>query len=66
MRDKYALVVCFQASHDATTYLPKHPPLLFYPRFIEPSLELVELELSDVPRNRISKQFPAFEGLCRE
>jgi AAA+ ATPase superfamily predicted ATPase len=46
--------------------------LRFYFRFIEPSLELVELELTDLLWERISEQFrafvgqTAFEDLCRE
>jgi len=46
--------------------------LRFYFRFIEPNLELVELELSDLLWERISEQFrafvgqTAFEDLCRE
>lgn len=44
----------------------------FYFRFIEPNLELVELELTDLLWQRISEQFRAFVGvtvfeeLCRE
>jgi len=46
--------------------------LRFYFRFIEPNLEMVELELTDVLWERISEQFRAFIGgtvfeeLCRE
>jgi AAA+ ATPase superfamily predicted ATPase len=46
--------------------------LRFYFRFIEPNLELVELELTDLLWERISEQFrafvgqTAFEDLCRE
>jgi hypothetical protein len=46
--------------------------LRFYFRFIEPNLELVELELTDLLWQRISEQFRAFVGatvfeeLCRE
>jgi AAA+ ATPase superfamily predicted ATPase len=46
--------------------------LRFYFRFIEPNLELVELELTDELWGRISQQFrafvglTAFENLCRE
>lgn len=46
--------------------------LRFYFRFIEPNLELVELELIDLLWERISEQFrafigvTAFEDLCRE
>lgn len=46
--------------------------LRFYFRFIEPNLELVELELSDLLWERIGEQFrafvgqTAFEDLCRE
>ena len=46
--------------------------LRFYFRFIEPNLELVELELADALWERISEQFrafvglTAFEDLCRE
>ena len=37
--------------------------LRFYFRFVEPNLELVELELTDVLWERISEQFRAFVGL---
>jgi len=46
--------------------------LRFYFRFIEPNLELVELELTDLLWERIGEQFrafvgqTAFEDLCRE
>jgi hypothetical protein len=48
------------------------PYLRFYFRFIEPNLELIELELIDVLWQRLADQFrafvgaTAFEDLCRE
>jgi len=53
-------------------YHLRDPYLRFYFRFIEPSLDLVEQELTDVLWERISEQFRAFVGLtafeelCRE
>jgi len=53
-------------------YLLCDPYLRFYFRFIEPNLEMVELELTDLLWERIGEQFRAFVGvtafeeLCRE
>lgn len=53
-------------------YHLRDPYLRFYFRFIEPNLDLVEQELTDVLWDRISEQFrafvglTAFEDLCRE
>jgi hypothetical protein len=53
-------------------YHLRDPYLRFYFRFIEPNLEMVELELGDLLWERISEQFRAFVGvtafeeLCRE
>ncbi|MBN1936931.1 MAG: hypothetical protein JW934_19880 [Anaerolineae bacterium] len=53
-------------------YHLRDPYLRFYFRFIEPNLELIELDLSDVLWQRISDEFrafvgqTAFEDLCRE
>ena len=53
-------------------YYLRDPYLRFYFRFIEPNLELIELELVDVLWQRLAGQFrallggTAFEDLCRE
>jgi AAA+ ATPase superfamily predicted ATPase len=53
-------------------YYLRDPYLRFYFRFIEPNLELIELELVDLLWQRIADQFrafvgsTAFEDLCRE
>lgn len=53
-------------------YHLRDPYLRFYYRFVEPNLEMVELELADLLWDRISEQFRAFVGmtafeeLCRE
>jgi AAA+ ATPase superfamily predicted ATPase len=53
-------------------YYLRDPYLRFYFRFIEPNLEMVELELTDLLWERIGEQFRAFVGvtafeeLCRE
>lgn len=53
-------------------YHLRDPYLRFYFRFIEPNLDLIEQELTDVLWDRISEQFrafvglTAFEDLCRE
>ena len=52
-------------------YYLHDPYLRFYFRFIEPNLETIELELTDLLWERIGEQFrafvglTAFEGLCR-
>jgi AAA+ ATPase superfamily predicted ATPase len=53
-------------------YHLRDPFLRFYFRFIEPNLEMVELELTDLLWERIGEQFrafigvTAFEELCRQ
>ena len=53
-------------------YHLRDPYLRFYFRFIEPNLEMIELELTDLLWERIGEQFRAFVGmtafeeLCRE
>jgi AAA+ ATPase superfamily predicted ATPase len=53
-------------------YYLRDPYLRFYFRFIEPNLEMIELELTDLLWERIAEQFrafvgaTAFEDLCRE
>lgn len=53
-------------------YHLRDPYLRFYFRFIEPNLEMIELELTDLLWERIAEQFrafvgvTAFEDLCRE
>jgi len=63
------------AQRRATTrsrYYLRDPFLRFYFRFIEPNLEMVEQELTDLLWERIAEQFrafvgaTAFEDLCRE
>jgi hypothetical protein len=44
-------------------YHLRDPYLRFYFRFVEPNLEMVELELTDVLWERVSEQFRAFVGL---
>jgi AAA+ ATPase superfamily predicted ATPase len=53
-------------------YHLRDPYLRFYFRFVEPNLEMVEMELTDLLWERIGEQFRAFVGvtafeeLCRE
>ena len=53
-------------------YYLRDPYLRFYFRFIEPNLEMIELELTDLLWERIAEQsrafvgVTAFEDLCRE